>query len=29
MEGDYTHFQISAEQCEDGRWYFTNIFIQK
>lgn len=29
MEGDYTHFQISAEQSEDGRWYFTNMFIKK
>ena len=29
MEGDYTHFQISAELSEDGKWYFTNMFIKK
>ena len=29
MEGDYTNFDISAEQDEDGRWYFTNIFVKK
>ncbi|WP_275315252.1 CAP domain-containing protein [Tenacibaculum bernardetii] len=29
MEGDYTHFQISAEQNENGKWYFTNMFIKK
>lgn len=29
MEGDYTNFDISAEQDEDGRWYYTNIFVKK
>lgn len=29
IEGDYTDFDISAEQNEEGRWYFTNIFIKK
>ncbi len=29
LEGDYTHFDISAEINENGRWYFTNIFIKK
>ena len=29
IEGDYTHFDVSAEQDENGYWYFTNIFIKK
>lgn len=29
MEGDYTNFDISAEKDEQGRWYYTNIFIKK
>ena len=29
IEGDYTNFDISAEQDENGRWYYTNIFIKK
>ena len=29
MVGDYTHFDISAEQDENGYWYFTNIFVKK
>ncbi|MFP4846344.1 CAP domain-containing protein [Winogradskyella sp. PE311] len=29
IEGDYTDFDISAEQNNDGRWYFTNIFIKR
>jgi len=29
IEGDYTHFDISAEQDSNGYWYFTNIFIKK
>lgn len=29
IEGDYTHFEISAEKGENGKWYFTNIFIKK
>lgn len=27
--GDYTHFDISAEQDENDDWYFTNIFVKK
>ena len=29
IEGDYTDFDISAEKDEDGKWYYTNIFIKK
>jgi len=29
IEGDYTDFDISAEQNQEGRWFFTNIFIKK
>jgi uncharacterized protein YkwD len=29
MEGDFTDFDISAEQNSEGRWYYTNIFIKK
>jgi len=29
MEGDYSDFDISAEQNSEGRWYYTNIFIKK
>ena len=29
IEGDYTDFDISAEQNNEGRWYFTNIFIKR
>ncbi|WP_136480971.1 CAP domain-containing protein [Cognatitamlana onchidii] len=29
LEGDYTNFDISAEKNDNGRWYFTNIFIKK
>ena len=29
IEGDYTHFDVSAEQDADGYWYFTNIFIKR
>ncbi len=29
IEGDYTDFEISAEQNEDGKWYYTNIFIKR
>ena len=29
LEGDYTDFEISAEQNSEGRWYYTNIFIKK
>ncbi len=29
IEGDYTDFDVSAEQNEEGKWYFTNIFIKR
>ena len=29
LEGDFTNFDVSAEMNEDGRWYFTNIFMKK
>lgn len=29
IEGNFTDFDISAEQNEDGKWYFTNIFIKR
>ncbi|AUP77470.1 CAP domain-containing protein [Flavivirga eckloniae] len=29
IEGDFTNFDVSAEKNENGRWYFTNIFIKK
>ncbi len=29
IEGDFTNFDISAEENEEGRWYYTNIFIKK
>lgn len=29
IEGDHTHFNITAEQDNNGKWYFTNIFIKK
>ncbi|RNC87160.1 MAG: CAP domain-containing protein [Winogradskyella sp.] len=29
IEGNYTDFDISAEQDEEGDWYYTNIFIKK
>ena len=28
MEGDYTNFDVSAEQNAEGKWYFTNIFMK-
>lgn len=28
IEGDYAYFDISAEKDEDGKWYYTNIFIR-
>ncbi|NRR90769.1 CAP domain-containing protein [Winogradskyella undariae] len=27
--GDFTHFDVSAEQNSNGKWYFTNMFINK
>ena len=29
IEGDFTDFDISAEQNDEGKWYFTNIFIKR
>lgn len=29
IEGDFTHFDISAEKGTDNKWYYTNIFIKK
>ena len=29
IEGDFTHFEISAEKDENNKWYYTNIFIKK
>lgn len=29
IEGDFSHFDISAERDQLGYWYFTNIFIKK
>lgn len=29
IEGNFTDFDISAEQNEEGKWYFTNIFIKR
>jgi len=29
IEGDFTDFDISAEQNNEGRWFYTNIFIKK
>ena len=29
IEGDFTNFDVSAEQNEEGKWYFTNIFIKR
>lgn len=28
IEGDYDFFDISAEQDEEGKWYYTNIFVK-
>jgi len=29
IEGDFTDFDISAEKNEEGKWYFTNIFVKR
>lgn len=29
IEGDFTDFEVSAEQNSEGKWYFTNIFIKR
>ena len=29
LVGDFTGFEVSAEQDEDGKWYYTNMFIKR
>ncbi|WP_440121380.1 CAP domain-containing protein [Tenacibaculum sp. Ill] len=29
IEGDYTHFDVTAEKSANGKWYYTNIFVKK
>ena len=29
IEGDYTDFEVSAEQNKEGKWYYTNMFIKR
>ncbi|CAL2078631.1 Cysteine-rich secretory protein family protein [Tenacibaculum sp. 190524A02b] len=29
IEGNYTHFELTAKQNASGKWYYTNIFIKK
>jgi uncharacterized protein YkwD len=29
IEGDFTNFDVSAEQNSEGNWFYTNIFIKK
>jgi uncharacterized protein YkwD len=29
IEGDFTNFDVSAEENSEGKWYYTNIFIKK
>ncbi|WP_369049199.1 CAP domain-containing protein [Tenacibaculum sp. UWU-22] len=29
IEGNFNYFDVSAEQSESGKWYFTNIFVEK
>ena len=29
IEGNYTHFNLTAKQNQNGYWYYTNIFIKK
>ncbi len=29
IEGDFTNFDVSAEKDDDGKWYYTNIFVKK
>ncbi|WP_422091089.1 CAP domain-containing protein [Tenacibaculum ovolyticum] len=29
IEGDFTHFEITAKQDLKGNWYYTNIFVKK
>ncbi|GFD96715.1 hypothetical protein KUL156_32380 [Alteromonas sp. KUL156] len=29
IEGDFTHFEVTAEKNTGGTWYYTNIFVKK
>ncbi|SNR16232.1 CAP domain-containing protein [Tenacibaculum jejuense] len=29
IEGNFTHFNITAKQNKNGAWYYTNIFIRR
>ncbi|CAL2087325.1 conserved hypothetical protein [Tenacibaculum sp. 190524A05c] len=29
IEGNYTHFHLTAKQNAAGKWYYTNIFIRQ
>jgi uncharacterized protein YkwD len=29
IEGDYTNFDVAAEENIEGKWYYTNIFIKR
>jgi len=29
IEGDFTDFEVSAEQNKEGKWFYTNIFIKR
>ena len=29
IEGNYTHFHLTAKQSGNNRWYYTNIFIRQ
>lgn len=29
IEGDFSNFNISAEKNDEGKWFYTNIFIKK
>jgi len=29
IEGDFTNFDVAAEENAEGKWYYTNIFIKK
>ena len=29
IEGDFTDFEVSAEQNKEGKWYYTNMFIKR
>ena len=29
IEGNFTHFDVTAEKGANGKWYFTNIFVKK